>query len=126
MNYERAKTYLEEHGQSQLLQYYDELSESERRQLLAEIEYTNFNIIKNIKGNSAKKQGKISPAANTVSVQEAARRRIQFEAVGLNMLTEGKVGSVLLAGVRARVWATTDRRARSISALSVRLRFSNS
>ena len=98
MNYERAQAYLKEHGQSQLLDYYGELSESERSRLLTQIEYTNFNIIKNISAKSAEKLGKISPPANTVSVQEAARRRIQFEAVGLNMLSEGKVGAVLLAG----------------------------
>ena len=98
MNYERAQAYLKEHGQSQLLDYYGELSESERSRLLTQIEYTNFNIIKNISAKPAEKLGKISPPANTVSVQEAARRRIQFEAVGLNMLSEGKVGAVLLAG----------------------------
>ncbi len=98
MNYERAQAYLKEHGQSQLLDYYGELSESERSRLLTQIEYTNFNIIKNISAKSAEKLGKISPPANTVSVQEAARCRIQFEAVGLNMLSEGKVGAVLLAG----------------------------
>lgn len=98
MNYERAQAYLKEHGQSQLLEYYDELSESERQRLLTQIEYTNFNIIKNIGSKTSEKTGKISPPANTVSVQEAARRRIQFEAVGLNLLSEGKVGAVLLAG----------------------------
>lgn len=98
MNYERAQAYLKEHGQSQLLEYYDELSESERQRLLTQIEYTNFNIIKNIGSKTSEKLGKISPPANTVSVQEAARRRMQFEAVGLNLLSEGKVGAVLLAG----------------------------
>lgn len=98
MNYERAQAYLKEHGQSQLLEYYDELSESERQRLLTQIEYTNFNIIKNIGSKTSEKIGKISPPANTVSVQEAARRRMQFEAVGLNLLSEGKVGAVLLAG----------------------------
>ena len=53
MNYERAQAYLKEHGQSQLLDYYGELSESERSRLLTQIEYTNFNIIKNISAKSA-------------------------------------------------------------------------
>lgn len=98
MTYERAQALLKQHGQSQLLDYYDELSESEKKQLLTEIEYTNFNIVKSIGNKASGKLGKITPPANTVTLQEAARRRIQFEAVGLNMLSEGKVGAVLLAG----------------------------
>ena len=98
MDYQRSKTYLEQRGQSQLLDYYDELSEEERLTLLNDIENTNFNIIKNIGGKSAKKRGKLSPIESAVSVQEALRRKIQFEAVGLNALAEGKVAAVLLAG----------------------------
>ncbi len=81
------------------LQYYDELSAEEQLRLLKQIEYTNFNIVKNIEiSQSGSGNGKITPPANTVSIEEAARRRIQFETVGLNMLAEGKVGAVLLAG----------------------------
>jgi UDP-N-acetylglucosamine/UDP-N-acetylgalactosamine diphosphorylase len=99
VNLETAKAYLQKHNQSQLLQYYDELSEEEQLRLLKQIEYTNFNIVKNIEiSQSGSGNGKITPPANTVSIEEAARRRIQFETVGLNMLAEGKVGAVLLAG----------------------------
>lgn len=99
MNLETAKAYLQKHNQSQLLQYYDELSAEEQLRLLKQIEYTNFNIVKNIEiSQSGSENGKITPPANTVSIEEAARRRIQFETVGLNMLAEGKVGAVLLAG----------------------------
>ncbi len=99
MNLETAKAYLQKHNQSQLLQYYDELSAEEQLRLLKQIEYTNFNIVKNIEiSQSGSGNGKITPPANAVTVEEAARRRIQFETVGLNMLAEGKVGAVLLAG----------------------------
>ncbi len=99
MNLETAKAYLQKHNQSQLLQYYDELSEEEQLRLLKQIEYTNFNIVKNIEiSQSGSGNGKITPPANAVTIEEAARRRIQFETVGLNMLAEGKVGAVLLAG----------------------------
>ena len=98
MNYERAKTYLYQRGQEQLLEYYEELSESERKALLNQIENLNFSIIKNIEKNKTVKRGKIQPAGDAVSVQEIKRRRIQFETVGLNLLSENKVGAVLLAG----------------------------
>ena len=55
MNYERAKTYLYQRGQEQLLEYYEELSESERKALLNQIENLNFSIIKNIEKNTIKK-----------------------------------------------------------------------
>ena len=98
MNYERAKTYLYQRGQEQLLEYYEELSESERKALLNQIENLNFSIIKNIEKNKTVKRGKIQPAGDAVSVQEIKRRRMQFETVGLNLLSENKVGAVLLAG----------------------------
>ena len=98
MNYERAKTYLYQRGQEQLLEYYEELSESEREALLNQIENLNFSIIKNIEKNKTVKRGKIQPAGDAVSVQEIKRRRMQFETVGLNLLSENKVGAVLLAG----------------------------
>ncbi|MDE7082194.1 MAG: UTP--glucose-1-phosphate uridylyltransferase [Clostridia bacterium] len=96
MDYERAKIYLEERGQQHLLKYYGELSEEERAQLLKDIENTNFSIIKKL-NKTPKKIGKITPV-NAVTVQDIKRRRLQFESVGLNMLHEGKVAAVLLAG----------------------------
>ena len=99
MNLETAKAYLQKHNQSQLLQYYDELSAEEQLRLLKQIEYTNFNIVKNIEiSQSGSGNGKITPPANAVTVEEAARRRIQFETVGLNLLAEGKGGAGLRAG----------------------------
>lgn len=98
MNYERAKVYLSQCGQEQLLDYYDELSEEEKKSLLMQIEHLNFSVVKNINKKSVGKPGKIQPAGNAVSVQEINRRRLQFETVGLNLLSENKVGAVLLAG----------------------------
>ncbi len=98
MDYERAKTYLHQRGQDQLLEYYDELSEESRRRLLNDIENTNFSILKNIDNVNGGKRGKLSPINSVVTVQEALRRRMQFEYVGLDLLSQNKVGAVLLAG----------------------------
>ncbi|MBD5632461.1 MAG: UDPGP type 1 family protein, partial [Clostridia bacterium] len=73
MTYERAKIYLKERGQGQLLKYYDELSEIERAQLLNDIEKVNFNIIKNIDNKAAKKRGKITPLSSAVSIADIKR-----------------------------------------------------
>lgn len=98
ITYERAKIYLTERGQEQLLKYYNELSREERDLLLSDIESVNFNILKNINAKPRKPRGKITPLTSAVSVEAIRRRRIQFEAVGLNLLSEGKVAAVLLAG----------------------------
>lgn len=98
MDYDRAKFYLKQRGQEQLLQYYGELSPKQREELLNDISEANFSIVKNIKADGAtKKRGKITPIG-AVTVAEIRRRKLQFEAVGLNLLTEGKVAAVLLAG----------------------------
>lgn len=97
MTYARAKYLLNLKGQEHLLDYYDELSDSEKSELLHDIENTNFNVIKNIGRHSTNTRGKISPIG-AVTLQEIARRKQQFETVGINLLKEGKVGAVLLAG----------------------------
>ncbi|MDE7181514.1 MAG: UTP--glucose-1-phosphate uridylyltransferase [Clostridia bacterium] len=97
MKYERAKTYLSQRGQSQLLDYYDELTESERELLLNDIENLNFSVIKNIDKQDSKKKTKLRPVP-AASLQDISRRRMQYEAVGYKMLEEKKVGAVLLAG----------------------------
>lgn len=97
MTYAEAKRLLKAHGQEQLLEYFDELSKSEQTELLSDIEKINFDILKNIGLSSEKKLGKITPI-DAVSLEEAVSRKPQFENVGLNLLREGKVGAVLLAG----------------------------
>lgn len=96
MNYERTKIFLEHRGQAHLLDYYEELTEDERRLLIEDIENTNFSIVKNLH-RQPKKRGKLSPVT-AVTVQDILRRKANFEEVGLNLLSEGKVAAVLLAG----------------------------
>lgn len=97
MNYERAKSYLKQRGQEHLLQYFDELDDTQKQQLLSDIEYANFSIVKNIKELQTRKTGKLKPV-KAVTCQDVLRRKMQFETVGLNLLRENKVGAVLLAG----------------------------
>ncbi len=97
MDYERAKTILKQRGQSHLLDYYGELNEAEREQLLEEIENINFSIVKNIQAVGSKAKVKIRPV-QAVTLNDVKRRRPQFEEVGLRALENKKVGAVLLAG----------------------------
>lgn len=96
MNYERAKAYLSKRGQQHLLDYYDELSATDKETLLNDIENTNFSVLAHV-GQKTKKLGKITPV-NAVTSSDIKRRYSQFESVGLDFLSEGKVAAVLLAG----------------------------
>ena len=107
MNYARAKEILKIRGQEQLLEYFEELTQEQKTALLNDIENTNFSILKNIKKNETRVLGKLAPI-NAVTVQEIARRRMQFETVGLNLLSEGKIGAVLLAGGQGTFLCSTS------------------
>ena len=96
MDYQRAKLYLEKRGQAHLLDYYDELSEEDKKTLLSDIENTNFSAVSNLSKTSTKR-GKITPI-NAVTLADIKRRFSQFESVGLDFIAQGKVGAVLLAG----------------------------
>ena len=97
MTYEEIYKLLEKHGQTQLLKYYGELTEEEKRVLFSDIEKTDFSIVGNIKNKGVKKLGRLAPVG-AVTKEEIKRRKRLFEEVGLGVLREGKVGAVLLAG----------------------------
>lgn len=98
MDYERAKLFLSQRGQSQLLDYYDELDEEQRRILLDEITNVNFSVVKNIQNNSEqKKTGKYKPVP-AKSLEDIEKNRKKYEEEGIKLLKEHKVGAVLLAG----------------------------
>lgn len=97
MDYKTVKAYLQTIGQEHLLEYYDELTDIERNELLEDIKKTDFSVLKNIKQQHAKPHGKISPI-DSISLAEIASSRYKFEAEGLKLLAEGKVAAVLLAG----------------------------
>ena len=97
MDYASAKVFLKSIGQEHLLEYYDNLTETEQNQLLTDISKTDFGVLKNITNRHVKMQGKISPI-DSVSLAEIAQNREQYEREGLKLLSEGKVAAVLLAG----------------------------
>ncbi|MBP0973056.1 MAG: UDPGP type 1 family protein [Oscillospiraceae bacterium] len=98
MDYEQAKAKLEQLGQTHLLRWYDELSDTEQEQLLAQIDELDpelLEIFKN-KGND-QERGKIEPLG-ALTIDDINENRARFEAAGLEAIREGKVGAVLLAG----------------------------
>lgn len=99
MDYVKAKEYLESISQEQLLRFYDELNESQRKKLLKQIETTDFSVLENLKEKKdLSGAGKKTEPISGLRLDEIAARREEYFAVGKRALQEGKVGAVLLAG----------------------------
>lgn len=98
MTLEEAKKKLSDAGQEHLLTYYDELSETEKKSLLSQIERLDLSLLHLIEEKDGEKaRGKLEPLG-AVTREEIERHRDRFENVGLKALKEGRVGAVLLAG----------------------------
>ncbi|MBR4636037.1 MAG: UTP--glucose-1-phosphate uridylyltransferase [Clostridia bacterium] len=89
------KAKLEKYGQQHLLRYYDELTEDQKAALLAQIDDTDFSVVR--VGKSDEVRGVITPIPCT-ELDEINARRDEYEAAGLEEIRAGKVGAVLLAG----------------------------
>ncbi len=95
---EQAKEKLAKYGQEHVLKYYDELSDTQKQTLLAQIEATDMSILEAYKHREALgKKGIITPLA-AMELDEIEENRSSFTAEGLEAIRAGKVGAVLLAG----------------------------
>ena len=98
MNYQEAYAKLEALDQLHVLKYYEELTEGEREELLAQVEATDFSIIEACKKETlAVEKGVITPLA-AMELSEIEARKAHFEEIGVKAIQNGKVGAVLLAG----------------------------
>lgn len=95
MNYTEAFEKLSAYGQTHLLKFYDELSDTERKSLLAQIEETDFSVIHT--AMHVAKRGVITPISVT-ELSEISARYSEFSSAGLEEIRAGHVGAVLLAG----------------------------
>lgn len=98
MTKQQAEEKLKQYGQEQVLQYYDELEEAEREALLAQIEETDFSVLKNIEHAGKQEQrGSFAPLA-AMQLEEIEKRQEEFRKIGEKALKEGKAAALLLAG----------------------------
>ncbi|MCR4644918.1 MAG: UDPGP type 1 family protein [Oscillospiraceae bacterium] len=98
MDYEQAKAKLEQLGQTHLLRWYDELSDTEQEQLLAQIDELDPELLQIFKNRgSDQTRGKLEPLG-ALTIDDINESRERFEAAGLEAIREGKIGAVLLAG----------------------------
>lgn len=99
MTYEKTKEFLKERGQGQLLRFYDELDETEKKRLLLEIERIDWSfeeILKNPEDLSGR--NRLIEPIEGLRLKEIERRKKEFREAGIRALREGKVAAVLLAG----------------------------
>lgn len=97
MTYRDATEKLKVCGQQHILQYFDELSENEKSDLLEQIELTDFTVIEQGKKGDAIKKGVISPLAS-LELDEINQNKERYTNLGMKAIKEGKVAAVLLAG----------------------------
>ena len=97
MDFNAALKLLEKYNQTQLLDYYAELDEKKRRELLSAIESIDFATFSKVDFHTERKVGRLSPA-DALSLDEVNARRDEFESAGLAAIKSGKVAAVLLAG----------------------------
>ncbi len=98
MTFDEAKAKLEKYGQLHVLKYYDELTDSQRQELLTQIDDTDFEVLKNC-ANLGKSEGRgqFAPLA-AMQVSEIEAKKDEFTRAGVKALKEGKIAACLLAG----------------------------
>ena len=98
MNFENAKNKLKESAQEHILDYYDELNDSQKEALLRQIDETDFSVTsKVINGKAEDKRGVITPI-KAMTLTEINASKEHFKSLGLEAIRAGKVSAVLLAG----------------------------
>ena len=99
MDRDKAFHILSQYGQEHILKYYDELSEDEKKDLLNQIEITDFSVLDNLntEKNSNSVRGTFEPLG-AVTIKDIASESDKYIRNGLEALKAGKVAAVLLAG----------------------------
>ncbi len=97
MNYNAAYELLKGYNQLHLLEYYDELDENGRANLLFDIARTDFSVLKNLNTQNSLPLGDLSPI-DAINLDEMNKNRERYAIVGRECVQRGEVAAVLLAG----------------------------
>lgn len=98
MDYKSAIEKLTKYHQLHMMKYYDELSETEKCELLSQIDDIDFELLALAKQeDKAVKKGKIAPL-KAMTIKEIDAKKQHFYEIGINEIKKGSVGAVLLAG----------------------------
>ncbi|RXZ62150.1 UDPGP type 1 family protein [Candidatus Borkfalkia ceftriaxoniphila] len=95
---ETTENTLKRIGQEQILRYWGELNESEKKSLEAQVRGTDWSVLENLAHpENLSGKGKIEPISG-LRAKEIEARREEFFALGKEAIKKGKVSAVLLAG----------------------------
>ena len=98
MGYAEAYEKLKKYAQLHVLQYFDDLSGYEKEALIAQIESTDFEVLKQCEHKAElNPRGRITPI-DVMQLPEIDEKREEYTRIGLETIKSGKVGAVLLAG----------------------------
>ena len=87
-----------EYAQEHILDYYDELNDSQKEALLKQIDETDFSVTSKVIDDKAEdKRGVITPI-KAMTLTEINASKEHFKSLGLEAIRAGKVSAVLLAG----------------------------
>ena len=99
MNRQEAEALLTGYGQTQLLRFYDTLTEEDRASLLKQISEIDFSLLNALTDGRRQQveRGSFAPLG-ALEVSEILENREKYEAIGLDAIKNRKVAAVLLAG----------------------------
>lgn len=98
MNVTQAKEKLKKYQQTHLLQYYDQLSDTQKENLLQQIEDTDFSVVEQINQKTLNTGVKKITPITALTLEEIEKEKDLFLKKGLETIQDGKVAAVLLAG----------------------------
>ncbi|MBO6215054.1 MAG: UDPGP type 1 family protein [Lachnospiraceae bacterium] len=88
---------LADKGQEHVLRYWEELDESEKETLKAQIEEIDWDVIAKVGEKERAAGSKIEPLA-TLTLSDIEKRYDEYREKGLEAIRKGRIGAVLLAG----------------------------
>ncbi len=94
--YKAVSDKLGTYSQEQLLRFFEELTIEEKKDLLSQIEGTDFSILTQA-AQGSQTRGRITPL-KAMTLEEIAEKEASFREEGLKVIRAGQVGAVLLAG----------------------------
>ncbi len=98
MTYEEAKQKLAAKSQEYILKYFQDLTPEVQEGLLKQIDELDLSLLDFIeKGTAQDIRGKLEPLG-ALTLEQIEEKRDHYETLGTQMIKQGKVGAVLLAG----------------------------
>ncbi len=89
---------LEKYNQLHLMKFYDELSETEKHDFEKQVEKIDFSMLSLIEEDNKKSSKGVIQPIGAMTVDEIKKRKDEFFNCGIEVIKNGKLGAVLLAG----------------------------